>query len=75
MATSTKMTNDGLLIQKKHYRNRDADDRQAEVYKKFPPDSFLGDASNVDHFMQWMTFFRRNMHRFAMDYLGIKLHL
>lgn len=61
--------------QKKHYRNRNADDLQAEVYKKFPPNSFLGDERNVDNFMQWMTFFRRNLHRFVSDYLGIKLHL
>lgn len=52
-----------------------ADDRQAEVYKKFPSTSFLGNAKNADHFMLWITFFRRNMHRFAMDYLALKLHL
>ena len=52
-----------------------ADERQAEVYKKFPSTSFLGNAKNVDHFMLWITFFRRNMHRFAMDYLALKLHL
>lgn len=60
---------------KKHYKNRNADERQAELYRKFPSDSFLGNESNMDHFIQWVTFFRRNLHRFAMDYLGIKLHL
>lgn len=60
---------------RKHYRNRNADDRQAELFKHFPPDAFLGDEKNVDHFIQWNTFFRRNFHRFAMDYLGIKLYL
>lgn len=60
---------------RKHYRNRNADDRQAELFKHFPPDSFLGDEKNVDHFILWTTFFRRNFHRFAMDYLGIKLYL
>ena len=60
---------------RKHYRNRNADDRQAELFQHFPPDSFLGDEKNVDHFIQWVTFFRRNFHRFAMDYLGIKLYL
>lgn len=60
---------------KKHYKNRNADERQAELYKKFPSDSFLGNETNMDHFMLWVTFFRRNLHRFAMDYLGIKLHL
>lgn len=52
-----------------------ADERQAEVYKKFPSTSFLGNPQNADHFMLWVTFFRRNMHRFATDYLGLKLHL
>ena len=61
--------------QRKHYRNRSADDRQAELYKRFPPDTFLGDEKNADHFILWTTFFRRNFHRFAMDYLNIKLHL
>lgn len=51
------------------------DERQLELYKKFPSDSFLGNEEKADHFMQWVTFFRRNLHRFAMDYLGIKLHL
>lgn len=51
------------------------DQSQAELYKKFPADSFLGNETNVVHFIAWLTFFRRNLHRFAMDYLGIKLHL
>lgn len=60
---------------RKRYRSRYADDLQAELYKRFPSDSFLGNENNVDHFLQWVTFFRRNLHRFATDYLGIKLHL
>lgn len=71
MSTQTKSNS----TSPKHYKNRNADERQRELYKKFSPDSFLGKESNVDHFMQWMTFFRRNLHRFAMDYLGLKLHL
>ena len=59
----------------KHYKNRNADERQSELYKKFASNTFLGNEKNVDHFIQWITFFRRNLHRFAMDYLGIKLHL
>lgn len=53
----------------------DADERQRELYKRFPTDSFLGNEKILDHFLEWTTFFRRNLHRFAMDYLGIKLHL
>lgn len=67
------MKND--ILPYKHYKNRSADERQSELYKKFPSDSFLGSENNVDHFIQWITFFRKNLHRFAMDYLGLKLHL
>lgn len=63
------------LSKRKHYRSRNADNRQSELYKKFPSDTFLGSERNVDHFIQWVTFFRRNLHRFAIDYLGITLHL
>ena len=59
---------------KKSVRNPYADDIQAALYKNFPPDNFLGEKSHVDHFIQWVTFFRRNLHRFATDYLGIKLY-
>ena len=52
-----------------------ADEKQKELHKHFPATAFLSSEQNVDHFLQWMTFFRRNFHRFAMDYLGIKLHL
>ena len=52
-----------------------ADEKQKSVYSHFDPDSFLGDPVRVDHFILWVTFFRRNLHRFATDYLGIKLHL
>lgn len=63
------------IPQCEYYKNPDADDFQCELYKRFPSDSFLGNPSNVDHLIQWITFFRRNLHRFAMDYLGLKLHL
>lgn len=59
----------------KFNRNEDADEKQRKVHTKFSPDSFLGSESNMEHFMLWTTFFRRNMHRYAIDYLGIKLHL
>ena len=72
---SIKMKNNTIHEPKRHYKNRNADERQSELYKKFPSDSFLGNEVNVDHFMQWITFFRRNLHRFAIDYLGLKLHL
>lgn len=52
-----------------------ADERQAQISKNFPGDSILGNPKTADHFIQWVTFFRKNFHRFAMDYLGIKLYL
>lgn len=58
----------------KHYKSRHADDRQKELYKKFPNNSFLGNEQNMDHVFLWNTFFRRNLHRFAIDFLGINLH-
>lgn len=71
MATQKKSDS----ISRRVYKNRSADERQGNLHTKFPSDSFLGNASNMDHVMQWITFFRRNLHRFVLDYLGIKLHL
>lgn len=51
-----------------------ADDIQKEVYKKFPTSHFLSNPTNCDHFYRWNTFFRRNLHRFAIDYLKIPLY-
>lgn len=62
------------MAEHKYYRNRNADDRQSELYTKFSPDTFLGNPQNVDHLIQWITFFRKNLHRFVKDYLGITLH-
>lgn len=51
-----------------------ADERQRVLYKKLANGSFLNNEKNLDHMMHWITFFRRNIHRFATDYLGLKLH-
>lgn len=59
--------------QKKVY-NPDADEMQKVLYQKFPPTHFLSNPVNCDHFLRWNTFFRRNFHRFATDYLGLKLY-
>lgn len=71
----TLTKNNTNTVSHKYYKNRNADERQAELYRKFPSDSFLGNEKNMDHMIQWITFFRRNVHRFAIDYLGLKLHL
>lgn len=52
-----------------------ADEKQTKIYTKFPSTHFLSNPKNVDHTLLWNTFFRRNLHRLAIDYLGIKLHL
>lgn len=52
-----------------------ADKNQLELYKKFPSTHYLSNLNNVLHVMMWCTFWRRNMHRFVMDYLKIKLYL
>ena len=48
-----------------------ADDLQKQLYKKFPTTHFLSNKNNLDHFYRWNTFFRRNLNRFATDFLNI----
>lgn len=50
-----------------------ADKNQLELYKKFPSTHYLSNQNNVLHMLAWATFWRRNMHRFVMDYLKINL--
>ena len=52
-----------------------ADERQQNLYKKFPTSHFLSNPQNVHNTFLWSTFFARNLHRLAIDYLGIRLHL
>lgn len=56
-------------------KNNLADDSQASVYKKFPSTHYLSNPNNVDHVLLWNTFFRRNLHRLAIDYFKINLHI
>lgn len=67
--------NEFISVDKKTYRSRYADDLQKETYKKVRPKSFLSNQRNCDHVYKWTTFFRRNLHRCAIDLLGINLHL
>jgi len=55
--------------------NAAADKRQTQLHTHFTNDPFLSNPTTVNNFIEWITFFRRNLHRFATDYLGIKLHL
>ena len=52
-----------------------ADKNQKELYKKFPSTHYLSNPTNVDHILLWNTFFRRNLHRLAIDYLKINIHI
>ena len=51
------------------------DKRQNELHTKFAPPSWLSVPSNVEHLIEWTTFYRRNLPVFVEHYLGIKLHL
>lgn len=53
---------------------RYADDNQLLVYKNFPSTHYLSNQNNVLNILAWGTFFRRNMHRFVIDYLKISLY-
>lgn len=51
-----------------------ADDNQLDLYKNFPSTHYLSNQNNVLHVLAWGTFFKRNMHRFVIDYLKISLY-
>lgn len=49
------------------------DVKQSSLYQNFPG-QWLGKQSNLEHFYHWNTFYRRNLHRFVQEYLGITLY-
>lgn len=52
-----------------------ADDKQKNLSQNFSNSTLLGDPKFLGHFLLWVTFWRRNLHRFATDYLGLSLKL
>ena len=50
-----------------------ADENQLNLYKKFPTTHYLSNPNNVRNVLAWCTFWRKNMHRFASDYLKLSL--
>lgn len=54
--------------------NKYADKNQAKLYTKFPSTHYLSNPRNVHNVLLWNTFFRRNLHRLAIDYFKINLH-
>lgn len=61
-------------MSKKSSMSKYADERQMELHKKMPSGHFLSNQENLHHVLLWNTFFRRNLHIFAQDFLGIKLY-
>ncbi len=59
---------------KKNDLTQYADKNQLELYKNFPSTHYLSNQNNVLHILAWGTFFKRNMHRFVIDYLKISLY-
>lgn len=59
---------------KKNDLSQYADRNQLELYKNFPSTHYLSNQNNVLHVLAWGTFFKRNMHRFVIDYLKISLY-
>lgn len=51
------------------------DEIQQTLYTKFPKDSWLGNQKNIEHLLDWTTFYRRNIPLFIEHYFKpIKLH-
>lgn len=50
------------------------DRNQRNVHNQVRDDSWLSSEEHVNQFFIWNTFYRRNLHRFAQDYLGLSLH-
>lgn len=64
-----------MLVMKVSKYTKYADKKQASLHTRFPNSHFLANKDNCEHALLWNTFYRRNLHRFAMDYLGLKLHM
>ena len=61
------------MIMKKNDLVQYADNNQLELYKNFTSTHYLSNQNNVLHVLAWSTFFKRNLHRFVIDYLKIAL--
>lgn len=70
--SQTVVTIDPRVVEKLY---KCADEKQKALSTKFSNTTLLGDANFLGHFILWVTFWRRNLHRFAEDYLGLKLKL
>lgn len=51
------------------------DKNQQVLSSHFPTNSWLSVQDHIEHLIEWVTFYRRNLPVFVEHYLGIKLHL
>lgn len=51
------------------------DHNQRQVSKQVRETSWLASDAHLQQFYLWNTYYRRNMHRFAIDYFGFRLHI
>lgn len=51
------------------------DKNQSKIHTHFGAGSYLSQKENVERLIHWITFYRRNINRFATHYLGLGLHL
>lgn len=51
------------------------DHNQSKVHTHFSAGQYLSQKENVERLIHWITFYRRNLNRFASHYLGLGLHL
>lgn len=47
------------------------DANQKNACQHFSSSKLIGKPKSSQNFLEWVTFYRRNLHRFAMDYLGL----
>lgn len=50
------------------------DKHQKQLPTKFAQSSYLANAEHIHNLIDWATFYRRNMHRFAQHYLGLQIY-
>ncbi|MFA6832933.1 MAG: hypothetical protein WCR36_11825, partial [Bacteroidaceae bacterium] len=50
------------------------DENQKKIYEKFSKGHWLSYEDHARQFFIVNTYYRRNIHRFAIDYLGLRLH-
>lgn len=50
------------------------DENQKKLHTHFPAGHLLSKPENCENLIMLITYYRRNLHRFATEYLGLKLH-